>query len=301
MIVVSALVVVGSLGLAVLLGDGGLDDRLAQPEDAAGSPDERLEDSPAFPGQGSDRDLDAGAEVDGGTAGGPDPGDDAADGSGQGAPGAPGDGATDRDSGPGAGDPATPEDHSDPEQPSGGSDDPGSPLPTDRDDIVVPDVSVLEGRDAVYGQLLVDIDESERAMIGFQDDLIASFLRGSAVRPEEFIADIRAIASRSADRLEDVRFRLEGPLTDAAAREIRDRYVSHLDTWVDYIRAVEAQPALLDPDIDTSRYALAINISAGAFSRALEELLPADVNAGVARFAEDILDRGFRVDTDSQV
>ncbi len=168
-------------------------------------------------------------------------------------------------------------------------------------DLDPPDPASLSGVDATYAQLLVAIDASERTMIGFQDAILATLLGGSAGNPDQLLEELRTTAAASAGRLEQIRGDLEQPVDDAGAREVRDRYVEHLDTWVDYIRAIEEQPRLLDPNADTDRFTLAINVSADAFSRALQAQLPAGVDAEVARFADGILERGFRSSAESQV
>lgn len=212
---------------------------------------------------------------------------------------ADGDAPQAEDGAPGTGDDAPADDQppaSDPDQP------PDAPEPTDPDaDLDPPDPGQFSGVDATYAQLLVDIDASERTMIGFQDAIVATLLGGSASDPEQLVAELSATAAASADRLEQIRADLEQPIDDQGADKVRDRYVEHLDTWVDYIRAIERQPRLLDPGADTDRFTLAINVSADAFSRELQAQLPAEVDAEVARFAEDILDRGFRSVAESQV
>lgn len=179
---------------------------------------------------------------------------------------------------------------------------PDAPEPTAPDaELEPPDLASLSGIDATYGRLLVDIDASERTMIGFQDAILETLLGGSASDPDQLVAELSATAAASADRLEEIRQELKAPLDDAGAGEVRDRYVEHLDTWVDYIRAIEQQPSLLDPGADTDRFTLAINVSADAFSRELQAQLPAEVDVEVARFADEILDRGFRSVGESQV
>ena len=179
---------------------------------------------------------------------------------------------------------------------------PDAPEPTSPDaELDPPDPAELTGVDATYAQLLVDIDASERAMIGFQEAIVATLLGGSAGNPDQLLEELRTTAAASADRLEQIRDDLEQPVDDDGAGEVRDRYVEHLDTWVAYIRAIEAQPRLLDPGADTDRFTLAINVSADAFSRALEAQLPDEVDAEVARFADEILERGFRSSGESQV
>lgn len=260
----SAAVVALALGIAWVVGDG------ADEDDRTDRDVEAADDDPESPGA-----------------------DDGPEGS------ADSDAPEAEDGAPGTGDDAPAGDQppaSDPDQP------PDAPEPTSPDaDLDAPDPGQLSGVDATYAQLLVDIDASERTMIGFQDAIVATLLGGSASDPEQLVAELSATAAASADRLEQIRADLEQPIDDQGADKVRDRYVEHLDTWVDYIRAIERQPRLLDPGADTDRFTLAINVSADAFSRELQAQLPAEVDAEVARFAEDILDRGFRSVAESQV
>ncbi len=177
-------------------------------------------------------------------------------------------------------------------------DDPGPP-PAD-EELEPPDPSAFDGVDAVFARLLVDIDASERAMIAFQDGLQEAFEELGLEDASELVARVETLAGDGVARLADVRERLEDPLDDAGAEAVRVEYVDHLDAWMRYMEAVEDQPTLLDPDVDSSRYLLAINTSAEAFARTLEDALPDDIDDEVAAFADGILDRGFRVDTEPQ-
>lgn len=177
---------------------------------------------------------------------------------------------------------------------------PDADPPPDDVEVPVPDLGELEGADAVFGQLLVEIDASERAMITFQDELIAAFEElGDQLDPTELIERIREAAGQGAARLTTVRSRMETPLEVEAAEAVRVVYVDHLDAWLAYMLAVEEDPSLLGTEEERSRYILRINTSAAEFARALEEELPADAAPEVSAFAEGILDRGFRVEFES--
>lgn len=204
---------------------------------------------------------------------------------------------------PPSGEPDAPAERDQPADPdqapdSNDAEPPGSPP---EGDLEPPDVAGLDGVDAIFGQLLIDIDVSERAMIAFQDALQAAFEEHGFDDASALIDDIEDAANTGAARLEEVRSRLADPVDHDGAEAVRTEYVDHLDAWVRYMEAVAEDPALLDPEVDSSRYLLAINTSAHAFARALEENLPDDVNAEVAAFAEGILDRGFRADAEAQV
>jgi hypothetical protein len=153
------------------------------------------------------------------------------------------------------------------------------------------DLDRLEGLDLVYGQLLTDIDASEREMIGFQTD-VGEALSGASSGPEGLAAVAEVAAAREQGLLE-VRERLSGTLDDAGAEEVRERYVEHLDSWADLMGAVAEEPLLILEQSESGA-TVAINRTADRFARALEAELPDDIDAEVARFAEDILDRGFR-------
>ncbi len=165
--------------------------------------------------------------------------------------------------------------------PDGGPDTELEPLDLDR----------LDGLDLVYGRLLTDVDASEREMIGFQTD-VGEALSGAASGPE----GLAAVAGVAADRergLLAVRDRLEDPLDDPGAEEVRQRYVEHLDSWADFMGAVAEDPLRILEQSESGA-TVAINRTADRFARALEAELPDDIDAEVARFADGVLDRGFR-------
>jgi hypothetical protein len=153
------------------------------------------------------------------------------------------------------------------------------------------DLDRLDGLDLVYGRLLTDVDASEREMISFQTD-VGEALSGATSGPEGLAAVAEVAAAREQGLLA-VRDRLEDPLDDAGAEEVRQRYVEHLDSWADFMGAVAEDPLLILEQSESGA-TVAINRTADRFARALEAELPDDIDAEVARFADGVLDRGFR-------
>jgi hypothetical protein len=175
---------------------------------------------------------------------------------------------------------------------------PGDPDAGPEPTLTPPDVDALEGLDAVYAQLLIDIDASERTMIGFQEDVDEAFV--GAASPADGVAAVGAVAGERRNELLQVRERLADGLDDAGAEQVRSRYVEHLDSWADYMGAIEDDPLLLLEDRGTG-FTVVVNATADAFARALESELPAGIDLEVERFAEGILDRGFRGFGEAQV
>jgi hypothetical protein len=216
----------------------------------------------------------------------------------QASPGAA-DGTVDEPASPDPSDPdvGEPDDAPDASEPEGregepDSPDPGAPDPPTASDLVPPDLDELVGTDAEFGRLLIDIDASERTMIGFQDDLGAA-LRSPPSGPDALRERIREVAADRQRELREVRERLEAELDDPGADGVRDRYVVHLDSWADYMAAIEADPSILAAETDGG-FTVAINATADAFSRALEQELERGLDGSIERFAEAILERGFR-------
>jgi hypothetical protein len=167
-----------------------------------------------------------------------------------------------------------------------------SPPELDADEVLDPlDLARLDGLDLVWGQLLTDIDASEQEMIAFQTEVGAAFaLADSRDAGLSAVADVAAAREQG---LLQVRERLADPLDDAGAEEVRSLYVEHLDSWADLMGEVADEPLRI---LDQSERGatISINRTADRFARALEAQLPADIDAEVARFAEELLDRGFR-------
>jgi hypothetical protein len=165
-----------------------------------------------------------------------------------------------------------------------------------------PDLDLLEGPDAVFAQLLIDIDASEQAMLGFQRELSQVFQGQAFEDVDELFEAISDAGGTGADRLEAARDDLEAPVEDVRAETVREIYLEHLESWVRYMRAVEADPSIIGSDQDgTARYTLSINATADAFARALEDQLPDDADPEVQRMAEQLLDRGFRPQGEADV
>ena len=175
----------------------------------------------------------------------------------------------------------------------GGRDDGGEgSAPVDPDAELEPlDLAELAGRDLVYGRLLTDIDASERAMIDFQEGLADTFSDPDS--PESALEGASEVAADSQAALLAVRARLVDAVDDPGAERVRALYVEHLDSWEAFMAAVAEDPLMVFQQSEAG-FTVVINATADAFARALEEELPDDADAEVARFAEGILDRGFR-------
>jgi hypothetical protein len=122
----------------------------------------------------------------------------------------------------------------------------------------------------------------------------------AAATPADAIDAVEGAAGDGRAGLLEVRERLADGVDDAGAEEVRSLYVEHLDSWADYMEAVEQEPLVLIEDRGAA-FTVVINATADAFARALEAQLPGDIDAEVARFAEGILDRGFRASGQAQV
>jgi hypothetical protein len=187
----------------------------------------------------------------------------------------------------------------DPDDGGGGdAEGPGGP---DMAPLPAPDLDRLSGPDAIFAQLMLDIDASELAMLGFQTDVAAAFQEHATGDAGELLQALSDAGAEGADDLEAARAALERPVSDVRAEAVREIYLEHLDSWARYMRAVEEDPALFDPARDSSRFTLSINATADAFARSLEEQLPDDVDPEVALMAEQLLDRGFRGSGESDV
>lgn len=171
----------------------------------------------------------------------------------------------------------------------------------DDETISPPDLSRLDVAESRVAELLLDIEASERVMLGFQLDVRELFAGG--VDPEdadELLASLEAVAARGADALATLRERLEEPQEAVRAEEVRETYLVHLDSWIRYMVTVEDDPQILLRD--TSPYTVDINRTADLFVRAVDELLDtADLDRELRRYAEAIVARGFPDAEDSQV
>lgn len=174
------------------------------------------------------------------------------------------------------------------------------PEPRPEGTLEPPDLDALDGVDAIFGGLLIDIDASERTMLAFQSDLTDTF-GAPGDDPDALFQQLSEAAAERGEQLLEVRERLTEELPDAGAERVRGIYLEHLDSWSEYMDAIEQDPGLLLEETDASGYTVSINATADAFTRALERELPDDADQQVRSFADGILDRGFRSQGDSQV
>ena len=156
-----------------------------------------------------------------------------------------------------------------------------------------PDVAQLAGIDAIFARLLIEVDASERVMMGFQRELAES-LAAPSDGATPLLEEIRTTAEDRRDELLEVRAGLGEPLEDPRAEAVRTRYLRHLDAWSSYLRALVRDPALLTDEAASAPYDVEINATAADFARELEDQLPASTARSVRAFAEAILERGFR-------
>ena len=172
---------------------------------------------------------------------------------------------------------------------------PGDP-PADPD-VVAPDLDALDGLDAVFGELLTDIDASERTMIAFQDEVAELLAESDGTDPQQLLTEVIEAAVEGRDALEVIRERLEPPLDEPEPEAVREAYVVHLDSWAGYLDAITDDPSVLGSD----GWRLDINTTADRFARTLEQQLPDGADAEVEQFAEGILERGFRREGEADV
>jgi hypothetical protein len=164
-----------------------------------------------------------------------------------------------------------------------------------------PDLDRLEGPDVIFASLLLDIDASELAMLGFQNEVAETFQDHASGDLAELLRGLSDAGAAAARELESAREELEQPVGDVRAEAVREVYLEHLDSWLRYMQAIEEDPALFSPERDSSHYTLSINTTADAFARSLEEQLPDDLDPEVELMADQLLDRGFRPTGDADV
>jgi hypothetical protein len=170
---------------------------------------------------------------------------------------------------------------------------PGVPDP--REPLPAPDLDDLDGVDAELAAILIDVDRSEQQMLATQDRF-AELLTTAAVDPDDdgaLVEGLSDAAQEGQEELQEIRRDLAAaPAGTSSVREMRDVYLDHLDAWVRYFVAIEADPRLLAGGGDEEPYLLAINTSGDAFARSVREL-PDDLDPEVLAYAEAIVDRGF--------
>lgn len=163
-------------------------------------------------------------------------------------------------------------------------------------DVEVPtlDLDGLSGTDAELGRLLTDVDRSERAMLAAQEAIAEAFVAaGPDGDADDVLAAVGEAGGDGQRELQELRSDVARPVDDATAREVRDRYLSHLDAWVRYLVAVEDDPELLLRPDGEAVHLLAIDTTGDAFAQHLREELPDDLAPEVAEVAQAIADRGF--------
>jgi hypothetical protein len=140
--------------------------------------------------------------------------------------------------------------------------------------------------------LLDAIDRSELAMEAFNDAVAATLADATSL--ETALDASAAIASVSADELTTLRAELVPAAGDATVDSVRDAYLPHLDSWIDFVTAVAQRPQLLIDRADQQPYLLLINATATTFREATEAMIATGPDEDVVTLAEMILDRGFR-------
>jgi hypothetical protein len=156
-----------------------------------------------------------------------------------------------------------------------------------------PDPAELSGRDAAWAQLLGDVDDSEQAMLAFQQELRAIAASAEDVDRGEVLARVRAAATDGARALAEVRPRLVAAEGDGPVERVRAAYLAHHDAWADYLDAVGEAPSLLGEGATAARWRLAIDSSGETFARELRDAVDDDTDPAVRAYARDILRRGF--------
>lgn len=159
-----------------------------------------------------------------------------------------------------------------------------------------PDPDELTGRDATWAQLLGHVDDSEQAMLAFQQRLeriAADADTGDEVEVDRLTDRIRRAADAGARQLAEVRPRLTTSIGDGAVEEVRVAYLVHHDAWADYLDAMAEEPRLVVGGQDAGRWRLTIDTSGEAFAQQLRTALGSDADPEVRAYARDILRRGF--------
>jgi hypothetical protein len=157
-----------------------------------------------------------------------------------------------------------------------------------------PGLDELSGHDADWVKLLRDVDDSERAMLAFQDELAGIAERARQEESTDPLDEVRTTAADAASALAQVRSRLVERAGDGRIEEVRQAYLEHHDAWADYLDAVVEQPTLVGASGAASQWRLTINTSGATFAHQLREALrDARVDPAIRTFAHDLLRRGF--------
>ncbi len=168
------------------------------------------------------------------------------------------------------------------------------------DEVVRPEVEGLDDPQRVIGDLLLDIEASERVMLGFQIEAQEAFAEGEDPDEPDAVSDaVRTAAARGLEGLAILAERLDDEQEVGWAEQVRATYVVHLGSWVRYLEAV-----LEDPDLllgETGRYTVDINRTGGDFTRAVAAERPDGLARELEQLAEDIVERGFPETEDPQV
>lgn len=179
--------------------------------------------------------------------------------------------------------------------------DPPAVAPDERIDI--PDPQDFDGATRVQLRLMARIDASEQAMLAFQLGVGDVFVEADPGDIDATFDAVAALATRSIDALSVLRDQMTGDAavdtSGAATGAVRDTYVVHLDSWVDYLTAIADEPRLITGSL--AEFTIRINATGDAFVRAVDELIDEGVHVEVGRVGRAIVERGFAGPDESQV
>ncbi len=154
-------------------------------------------------------------------------------------------------------------------------------------------------RDAELVILLEGIVTAESIMLAFNDVVVEQF-EGASEEAAAFAA-VASAAATGRDGLQAVRPSLVEPVGDRVVDEVRDAYIPHLDSWIEYLDALARRPEMVFTRDDQQPYLLRINATAEVFADSLVALLATDPAPEVAELAQGILDEGFSSERDADV
>lgn len=156
------------------------------------------------------------------------------------------------------------------------------------------DLDGLTGRDAAWGRLLRDIEESERAMMEFQRELASIAQRAGDDELSDPLDEVRAAAADGAAALVEARARLTASTGDGRLEAVRVAYLEHHDAWADYLDAVAEEPTLVGTSDSAAQWRLTIDTSGATFARELRDAVAdARLAPEIHTYARDILTEGF--------